>query len=67
MPTGTVKFFNSDRGYGFIAQEDGRDDVFVHARQCRAGELSQGDRVEFEIGQDRRTGKTEAQGVRVLR
>jgi CspA family cold shock protein len=53
MPTGTVKWFNDDKGYGFIAQESG-DDVFVH-HSAIAGEgfksLAEGAKVEFEVEQ----------------
>jgi CspA family cold shock protein len=56
VPTGTVKFFNHQKGYGFIARSDG-DDVFVHASNI-AGEgdrtLEEGQTVEFEIGPGRK-------------
>lgn len=56
MPTGTVKFFNNDKGYGFISQPSG-DDVFVHFSNI-AGEgyrsLEEGQQVEFEIGPGRK-------------
>lgn len=51
METGTVKWFNKAKGYGFIARESG-DDVFVHFKSIMAGDfktLSEGERVEFEI------------------
>jgi cold shock CspA family protein len=57
MITGTVKFFNNDKGYGFIAPEDGSSDAFVHISAVeRAGipTLNEGDRLEFEIEVDRR-------------
>ena len=51
--TGTVKFFNGDKGFGFITPEDGQKDVFVHytALQDNGGyrNLNEGDRVEFHI------------------
>ena len=51
--TGTVKFFNSEKGYGFIAPENGQKDVFVHysAIEGQSGyrSLNEGDRVEFSI------------------
>ncbi len=53
METGTVKWFNSSKGFGFISREHG-DDVFVHYKSI-AGQgyrsLEEGDRVQFEIGQ----------------
>jgi len=64
--TGTVKFFNAEKGYGFIAREGG-DDVFVHFSQIE-GEgyrtLQQGQTVEFEVGPGRKG--DEARGVRVV-
>ncbi|WP_156678933.1 cold-shock protein [Sphingomonas profundi] len=57
MPTGTVKFFNSDKGYGFIANEDGTGDSFVHISAVeRAGmaTLDKDQRVSFELETDRR-------------
>ena len=54
MAQGTVKWFNSEKGYGFIAQDNGQADVFVHYSEIwGAGfrNLEEGQRVEFEIGQ----------------
>jgi CspA family cold shock protein len=62
MPIGTVKFFNSDKGYGFIAPEDGTGDAFVHLSAVeRAGmsTLNKEQRVSYELETDRR-GKTSA-------
>lgn len=62
MPTGTVKFFNETKGYGFIQPEDGGDDAFVHITAVeRAGmrTLQKDQRVTYELEQDRR-GKTSA-------
>lgn len=62
MPIGTVKFFNSDKGYGFIAPEDGGNDAFVHISAVQAAgmqTLDKDQRVSFELEQDRR-GKTSA-------
>ena len=49
MATGTVKFFNTQKGYGFIEQEEGKD-LFVHKSQLTE-EIRDGDTVEFEIGE----------------
>jgi len=57
MITGTVKFFNSDKGYGFIAPEDGSSDAFVHISAVeRAGmaTLTKDQRVSYELETDRR-------------
>ncbi|HEY9580019.1 MAG TPA: cold-shock protein [Rhizorhapis sp.] len=62
MITGTVKFFNTDKGYGFIAPEGGGDDAFVHISAVeRAGmhTLNKDQRVSYELETDRR-GKTSA-------
>ena len=62
MITGTVKFFNADKGYGFIAPEDGSNDAFVHISAVeRAGmhTLNKDQRVCYEMETDRR-GKTSA-------
>lgn len=62
MPVGTVKFFNEQKGYGFIAPEDGGPDAFVHISAVeRAGmsTLQQNQRVSYELEEDRR-GKTSA-------
>jgi CspA family cold shock protein len=63
---GTVKFFNADKGYGFISREQG-DDIFVHFSNI-AGDgyksLNEGDRVEFDIGRGKKG--DEAQNVRVI-
>lgn len=60
MTRGTVKFYNSQKGYGFISPEDGGKDVFVHATALeRAGlmTLSEGQQVSFSTEEDRRSGK----------
>jgi CspA family cold shock protein len=57
MPIGTVKFFNEQKGYGFIAPEDGGTDAFVHITAVeRAGmqTLQQNQRVSYELEQDKR-------------
>ena len=60
MTIGTVKFFNTDKGFGFIAPEGGGKDVFVHAtavQAARMDSLAQGQRVSFEIQPDSRGSK----------
>ncbi|AHB48191.1 cold-shock protein [Hyphomicrobium nitrativorans NL23] len=60
MKTGTVKFYNGQKGYGFIAPDDGGSDVFVHASALeRAGlhGLNEGQKVSFDTQEDRRSGK----------
>ncbi len=62
MITGTVKFFNADKGYGFIAPEGGGDDAFVHisaVEQAGMRTLDRDQRVSYELETDRR-GKTSA-------
>lgn len=62
MPIGTVKFFNSDKGYGFIAPDDGTPDSFVHITAVeRAGmaTLQKDQRIKYEVEMDRR-GKASA-------
>ncbi|HWK63497.1 cold-shock protein [Mesorhizobium sp. 1B3] len=63
MATGTVKWFNSTKGFGFIQPDAGGADVFVHISAVqRAGlsDLVEGQKINFEIEQDRRTGKSSA-------
>jgi cold shock protein len=60
MTNGTVKFYNAQKGYGFIQPDDGSKDVFVHATALeRAGmsDLAEGQKVRFDTQEDRRTGK----------
>lgn len=66
MATGTVKFFISDKGYGFITQDEG-EDVFVHYSNIQGSgyrSLTEGQRVEFDVAPGRKG--NEAQNVRVL-
>ena len=63
MPTGTVKFYNSQKGFGFIAPEDGSKDVFVHATALEAAGmrgLVEGQKLTFDVESDRRSGKQAA-------
>lgn len=69
MTIGTVKWFNSQKGFGFIAPEDGSNDVFVHVSAVqRSGmtDLYEGQKLEFELVQDRKTGKSSAENLRSL-
>lgn len=66
MATGIVKFFNDQKGYGFIKPDDGGEDLFVHRSNVQTADatLSDNQRVEFETGQGRKG--PEAQRVRPL-
>ena len=67
MPTGTVKFYNAQKGFGFIEPDDGGKDVFVHASALeRAGmsTLVEGQKVSFDTEVDRRSGKTAVANIR---
>ncbi len=69
MATGTVKFFNTERGYGFIVVEGGGPDVFLHVSAVEAagiGSISEGDRLSFDAVMDERKGKTNAQNIKRL-
>ena len=69
MATGTVKFFNQAKGFGFIAPDDGGADVFVHVSAVeRSGldGLNDGDQVAFELEQDRRSGKLAAVDLQMI-
>ena len=69
MTTGTVKWFNGTKGFGFIQPDDGGKDVFVHISAVeRAGmtNLADGQKVEFEVQQDGKTGRTAAEKLQAL-
>lgn len=66
MATGTVKWYNSQKGYGFIEPSDGGKDVFVHATALETAgirQLNDGQEVSFELAQER--GKTSATALKV--
>jgi CspA family cold shock protein len=68
MTNGTVKFYNDQKGFGFIQPDSGGKDVFVHATALeRAGlrSLSEGQKVTFDTQEDRRTGKTAVANIQV--
>lgn len=67
MNTGTVKFFNSTKGFGFIEQGNGQPDVFVHISAVeRAGMrgLAEGQKLSFDVVKDNRNGKSAAENLR---
>ncbi len=67
MATGTVKFFNAQKGYGFIVQDQGGPDVFVHISAVeRSGlhTLMDGQKVSYDVVQDRRSGKSTADNLK---
>ncbi|WP_127716808.1 cold-shock protein [Halobacteriovorax sp. HLS] len=51
MSTGTVKFFNDEKGFGFITPDDGGKDLFVHISSIDDGTLHENDKVDYEIGE----------------
>jgi CspA family cold shock protein len=67
MPVGTVKFFNVNKGFGFISPDGGGNDVFVHitaVERSGMGSLRDGQKVTFDTETDRRSGKTAATNLR---
>ncbi|MDI6837019.1 cold-shock protein [Ciceribacter thiooxidans] len=67
MATGIVKFFSQDKGYGFITPDTGGPDVFVHVSAVQDSEpLRDGQKVAYDVGQDRKTGKSKAENVRTV-
>lgn len=65
MPSGTVKFFNAAKGYGFIVPSGGGPDIFVHATSVERAGLAEGRRIAFDIKADRRTGRTVAANLTI--
>jgi len=69
MPTGTVKWFNAQKGFGFIQPDNGGSDAFVHISAVeRAGmhSLNEGQKISYEVVADRRTGKSAADNLRAV-
>ena len=69
MSTGTVKWFNAQKGFGFIEPTEGGQDVFVHISAVeRAGlnNLTEGQKVSYELAADRRTGKKSADQLQLV-
>jgi CspA family cold shock protein len=69
MATGTVKFFNTQKGYGFIVQDDGGPDVFVHISAVeRAGmhSLNEGQKLSYDVQADPRSGKSAAANLQAV-
>ena len=67
MTTGTVKWFNSTKGFGFIQPDEGGKDVFVHVsavERSDLGQLNEGQKVGYEIERDRKTGRESAVSLR---
>jgi CspA family cold shock protein len=67
MNTGTVKFFDANRGFGFIQPDDGSADVFVHitaVERSGMGSIAEGAKLSFEIVRDARSGKNAAENLK---
>lgn len=67
MTTGTVKWFNTTKGFGFIQPDDGGKDIFVHISAVERSELrslNEGQKVGFELERDRKTGRESAVALR---
>ena len=68
MPQGTVKFFKTDKGYGFIEQDDGGNDVYVHVSELEKtgiSSLADGQKVTFDVDPDKKPGRLRAVNVRI--
>ncbi len=69
MATGTLKMWNADRGFGFIKDDSGGPDIFMHVTALQSGgfdpdNLRQGERLTFDVERDTRSGKIKAANVR---
>ncbi|MDR3465491.1 MAG: cold-shock protein [Xanthobacteraceae bacterium] len=69
MAMGTVKWFNSQKGFGFIAPDSGGSDAFVHisaVERAGIGDLREGQKVSYELVADRKSGKMSADNLRLV-
>ncbi|MCC7276599.1 MAG: cold-shock protein [Alphaproteobacteria bacterium] len=69
MTTGTVKWFNAQKGFGFIAPDGGGNDAFVHisaVERAGLGDLREGQKVSFDLVSDRKSGKMSADNLKAL-
>ncbi|MBI2241618.1 MAG: cold-shock protein [Magnetospirillum gryphiswaldense] len=69
MTTGTVKWFNAQKGFGFIAPDDGSADAFVHisaVERAGIGQLQEGQKIGYQLVADRRTGKLSADQLQLV-
>jgi CspA family cold shock protein len=69
VATGTVKFFNSQKGFGFIVQDGGGPDVFVHisaVEQAGMSNLNEGQKLSFDVQADQRSGKSAAANLQTV-
>ncbi len=69
MSKGTVKWFNAEKGFGFITPDDGGRDAFVHisaVERSGLGQLREGDKISFEMVADQRSGKLSADKLEML-
>jgi len=67
MATGTVKWFNATKGFGFIQPTDGGTDVFVHisaVERARMRDLNEGQKISYDVVADKRTGKSSADNLK---
>ena len=69
MTTGTVKWYSAQKGFGFIARDDGGTDAFVHVsavERSGIGELREGQKLDFELVSDKKSGKMSADNLKSL-